>query len=132
MLFDAAKLLQLFEIYKSFLYFFKKILIICIFILRLCIFVIAPSKKTHKEQSVSLFHPIVGVFSTATVHLSPQQITHILSSHHSFILRSSSLYLACIQLVSSLFASTMKARCKLDEWRMRGGCVERVWKKNGG
>ena len=46
MLFDAAKLLQLFEIYKSFLYFFLKILIICIFILRLCIFVIAPSKKT--------------------------------------------------------------------------------------
>ena len=45
MLFDAAKLLQLFEIYKSFLYFLKKILIISIFILRLCIFVIAPSKK---------------------------------------------------------------------------------------
>ena len=45
MLFDAAKLLQLFEIYKSFLYFFKKILIISIFILRLCMFVIAPSKK---------------------------------------------------------------------------------------
>ena len=47
MLFDAAKLLQFFEIYKSFLYFFKKILIICIFILRLCIFVIAPSKRMH-------------------------------------------------------------------------------------
>ena len=47
MLFDAAKLLQFFEIYKSFLYFLKKILIICIFILRLCIFVIAPSKRMH-------------------------------------------------------------------------------------
>ena len=47
MLFDAAKLLQFFEIYKAFFYFLKKILIICIFILRLCIFVIAPSKHMH-------------------------------------------------------------------------------------
>ena len=47
MLFDAAKILQLFDICKSFCIFFKKILIISIFILRLCIFVIAPSKRMH-------------------------------------------------------------------------------------
>ena len=77
MLFDAAKLLQLFEIYKSFLYFFKKILIICIFILRLCIFVIAPSKKNTQRTIRIAFSPNCRHFSTATVHLSPANYPRI-------------------------------------------------------
>ena len=47
------------------------------------------------------------------------------------IIRSSYVHLACISLVSSLFASLVKATCKLDEWRMRGESMEKEWRKSG-
>ena len=48
------------------------------------------------------------------LNINPQFFLLFIAIFSSFILHSSSLYLACIQLVSSLFASTMQARCKLD------------------
>ena len=77
MLFDAAKILQLFDICKSFMYFLKKILIISIFMLRLCTFVITPSKKITQGTIRIAFSPNYRHFSTAIVHLSPADYPRI-------------------------------------------------------